>query len=83
MAAKKGDLATKGKEEQWKLLGSVLAPKVGATISQKQFTNKITGMIIDLSQFSLDEILAMMGNEQQLRKRILEAEELLASAEKQ
>lgn len=75
--AKKEDLKKKSKDEQRNLLGRTLMPKVDQIIAHKDLAGKITGMIVDLNQFSVDEIIAMMNNESQLKQRIIEAEDLL------
>ncbi len=41
---------------------------------------KITGMIIDLEIFEVDEIVELLGNEEELMNRVKEAEDLIISS---
>lgn len=57
-------------------------PKISQVISSShpessQLVPKITGMLIDLEVFEVEEIIAYFNDSKQLRERIAEAQELL------
>lgn len=67
---------------QRKILGEQLFPKISQVISSShpessQLVPKITGMLIDLEVFEVEEIIAYFNDSKQLRERIAEAQELL------
>lgn len=69
-----------------KILGSILYPMVASQIKKKDFGSetsandlppKVTGMLIDLDVLSIEEIVEMTLNENDLNERIEEALELI------
>ena len=59
------------------ILGEILFPKVDAIADNH--APKITGMLIDLKVMKLDEIIAMIEDDEKLYHRVKEAEILVGS----
>jgi polyadenylate-binding protein len=66
-------------EKQRALLGELLFPLVGKYAEEKEQAPKITGMLIDFEVFEVSEILEFLENEELLKERIKEAEDLIES----
>jgi len=56
-----------------------LFPLVEKISSDSSLSPKITGMLIDFEVFEVSEILEFLENEELLKERIKEAEELIES----
>ena len=63
--------------KQRSLLGELLFPLVNKIAESTQQAPKITGMLIDFEVFEVSEILEFLENEELLKERVKEAEELI------
>lgn len=64
-------------------MGSLLFPLVEKISTHEGLSPKITGMLIDFEVFEVSEILEFLENEDLLKERIKEAEELIESNSKE
>lgn len=58
-------------------MGSLLFPLVEKASGSGELAPKITGMLIDFDVFEVSEILEFLENEELLKERIKEAEDLI------
>jgi polyadenylate-binding protein len=65
------------REKQRTILGELLFPLVKKVAEEESIAPKITGMLIDFEVFDVSDILEFLDNEEQLRERVSEAEELI------
>lgn len=63
--------------KQRSLLGELLFPLVNKIAESAEQAPKITGMLIDFEVFEVSEILEFLENEELLKERVKEAEELI------
>lgn len=59
-------------------MGELIYPSVSKNSSSGEIAPKITGMLIDLEVFEVTDILEFLENEEKLKERIKEAEELIS-----
>jgi len=64
------------KEKQRRLLGEALFPLINK-FATADYAPKITGMLIDFDVFEVSEIIEFIENEEVLKERVVEAEELI------
>lgn len=64
-------------EKQRSILGELLFPAVAKLTNNTEQVPKITGMLIDFDVFEVAEILEFLENDELLKERIQEAEELI------
>ena len=69
------------KEEQRTILGELLFPSVSKYAKQADLAPKITGMLIDFEVFEIQEIIEFLESEENLKERVVEAEELIQQGE--
>ena len=68
--------------KQREILGNLLFPLIKKYVNET-LGPKITGMLIDFTVFEVSDILEFIENEEILKERIKEAEELINSSEQQ